>query len=204
MVTIDISSLPVVTSFDTASSSPANLPGAPTSTADDGHHCPPIPTPSATSTVVIDQSDADMEIGTPISPVAISANQPDAMGVDSPTTSPPSTPVDEVSQPVQATPQPGAATSTPVHAATEPSSRPTLADILKGHEEIRKYKAFKKAAFKVEMPKPLAADLRAIEMLFAEGRHTNCNVSHGLGNGSRIRSNPTRPYSPILCAGSRQ
>nr|CCA19830.1 AlNc14C80G5242 [Albugo laibachii Nc14] len=111
-----------------------------------------------------------MEIGTPISPVAISANQLDAMEVDAHTASPPSTPVDEASQPVQATPQPGAATSTPVHAATEPSPRSTLADISKGHEEIRKDKATKKAAFKVEMPKPLAADLRAIEMLFAEGR----------------------------------
>nr|CCA18141.1 AlNc14C46G3696 [Albugo laibachii Nc14] len=102
------------------------------------------------STVIIDQSDANREIGTPISPVAISANQPDAMEL--------------------ATPQPGAATSTLVHAATEPSPRPTLDDILKGHEEIRKDKASKKAAFTVEMPKLLAADLRAIEMLFAEGR----------------------------------
>nr|CCA28092.1 AlNc14C1112G12782 [Albugo laibachii Nc14] len=124
MVTTDISSLPVVTSSDPASSSPAKLPGAPTSTADDGHHCPPIPTPSATSTVVIDQSDADKEIGTPISPAARSANQPNAMEVDAHTESPPSTPVDEASQPVQATPQPGAATSTLVHAATEPSPRP--------------------------------------------------------------------------------
>nr|CCA17146.1 AlNc14C30G2849 [Albugo laibachii Nc14] len=87
-----------------------------------------------------------MEIETPLPPVLISSNQPAAMEVDDITASPPSNPVEQA----------------PV---TRP--RPTLADKLKGHEEI-----LKKAAFKVEMRKPLAADLRAIEQLFEAGRPT--------------------------------
>nr|CCA17457.1 AlNc14C35G3128 [Albugo laibachii Nc14] len=53
-------------------------------------------------------------------------------------------------------------------AKTDP--RPTLADILKGKEEIRKDKAAKQARFKAAMPKPIAADVRAVEKLFANGR----------------------------------
>ena len=49
-------------------------------------------------------------------------------------------------------------------------NRPTLADILKRPEELRKDKATKKAQWKVGMPKPLAADLHAIDKLFEDGR----------------------------------
>ncbi|CCI49782.1 unnamed protein product [Albugo candida] len=62
-----------------------------------------------------------------------------------------------------------AATSLPVLSVNKPvhkETRPLLADILKGHEEIHKGKAVKKATWKVEMPKLLAADLSAIKKHF--------------------------------------
>nr|CCA13858.1 AlNc14C1G1 [Albugo laibachii Nc14] len=95
MVSIDISSLPVTTSSIPASTSPANLPGASTSSEDTGPRHPPIPSNSALSNDKIGQSEAAMEIETPLSPVMISSNQPAAMEVDDITTSPPSNPVDQ-------------------------------------------------------------------------------------------------------------
>nr|CCA23002.1 AlNc14C176G8114 [Albugo laibachii Nc14] len=92
-----------------------------------------------------------MEIETPLSPVLISSNQPAAMEVDDIIASPPPNPVEQ---------------------APVIGPRPTLADILKVHEVIRKDKALKKATFKIEMPNPLAADLRAIEQIFEAGRPT--------------------------------
>nr|CCA26180.1 AlNc14C354G10937 [Albugo laibachii Nc14] len=61
-------------------------------------------------------------------------------------------------------------TSKPGSATEATGPWPTLADILKGNEEIRKDKAHKKMAFKVEMPESLAADLHAIEKLFEDDR----------------------------------
>ncbi|KAL0583446.1 hypothetical protein ABG067_006682 [Albugo candida] len=56
--------------------------------------------------------------------------------------------------------------SKPVKQAKKSGNRPSLADILQVQEEIRKGKARTKAQFQVEIPKPLAADLRAIEKVF--------------------------------------
>ncbi|CCI11676.1 unnamed protein product [Albugo candida] len=164
MVSIDISSLPTVTSPDADHPYPNNLSvtspdvgnlslrnssvidplpvkDAPTSS--------PIPSNPLPADVVIGQSEADMEIETPLSPNPIPANQPVAIEVDDALPSAPRSPVEQ---------------------GKKTGNRPSLADILKGHEEIRKDKAAQKATWKVEMPKLLASDLRTIEKLFEEGR----------------------------------
>ncbi|CCI46830.1 unnamed protein product [Albugo candida] len=164
MVSIDISSLPTVTSPDADHPYPNNLS---LTSPDVGNLSPrnssvsdPLPVKDAPTSspilsnplpadVVIGQSEADMEIETPLSPNPIPANQPVAMEVDDALPSAPRKPVEQ---------------------GKKTGNRPSLADILKGHEEIRKDKAAKKATWKVEMPKPLASDLRAIEKLFEEGR----------------------------------
>ena len=56
-----------------------------------------------------------------------------------------------------------AKTSTPVKGIM-------LADILRSQEKIRKDKKKAKSAFRVEIPKPSAANLREIEQLYADGR----------------------------------
>nr|CCA17567.1 AlNc14C37G3231 [Albugo laibachii Nc14] len=50
------------------------------------------------------------------------------------------------------------------------ATRPILADIIKGHEEISNDKASTKAKGKAELPKPIASDLNAIDRLFEEVR----------------------------------
>ena len=51
-----------------------------------------------------------------------------------------------------------------------PAHGPSLASVLKQQEELRKDKEQKKAKYQVEMPKPLGADIYAIEKLYADGR----------------------------------
>ena len=149
MVTIDISSLPIVTSPDVGSTSPCNVSVTDTLPAESTATRTPLPSDSTASAEVIGQSETEMEIETPLSPTPISANQPVPMEVDDNTAS---------------------SASKPVRTTSETDHRPSLAEILKGQEEVRKDKAIKKAKWKVEMPKPLASDLRAIEQLFQDGR----------------------------------
>ena len=61
--------------------------------------------------------------------------------------------------------------ATPESATTStPAKGPTLADVLRSQEKIRKDKKKANSAFRVEIPKPSAANLREIEHLFADGR----------------------------------
>ena len=149
MVTIDISSSPIVTSSDVSTTSASTVSVIATLPSESAAASKPIPSVSTPSPEVIGQSGTEMEIETPLSPTPISANEPVAMEVDDNSTS---------------------STSKPVQEASGTDPRPSLAEILKGQEEIRKDKAAKKAKWKVEMPKPLASDLRAIEQLFQDGR----------------------------------
>ena len=57
-----------------------------------------------------------------------------------------------------------------------PAKGPTLADVLRSQEKLCKDKEKAKTAFRVELPKPSAANLREIENLFAEG-HPSWEVS---------------------------
>lgn len=86
-----------------------------------------------------------METETPLFPFPFPANQLIAMEADGTLPS---------------------SSSKPVKQAKKSGNRPSLADILQVQEEIRKGKARTKAQFQVEIPKPLAADLRAIEKVF--------------------------------------
>ncbi|KAL0583388.1 hypothetical protein ABG067_006623 [Albugo candida] len=156
-VSIDISSLPTVTSpgadhpypnnLSVSSPDVGNLSHRNSSVSDslpvnDTPTSSPIPSNPLPADVVIGQSEADVEIETPLSPNPIPANQPVAMEVDDALPSAPRRPVEQ---------------------GKKTGKWPCLADILKSHEEIHKDKAAKKATWKVEMPKPLASDLRAIE-----------------------------------------
>ncbi|CCI50852.1 unnamed protein product [Albugo candida] len=124
MVTIDISSLPIVTSPDVSSTSTCNVSVTDTLPAESTAIRTPLPSDSTTSAGVIGQSETEMEIETPLSPTPISANQPVPMEVDDNTAS---------------------SASKPVETACETDHRPSLAEILKGQEEARKDKAVKKA-----------------------------------------------------------
>nr|CCA19881.1 AlNc14C81G5291 [Albugo laibachii Nc14] len=120
-----------------------------------------------------------MEIETPLSPTSIPATQAVAMEIDaSGASSPPK----------------------PINNSGETAPRPTLADVLKGHEEIRKDKARKKAMFKAEMPKPLAADLHAIEQLFANRRPSWEVLSSHL-TAAQTFAIPTAKISLVLETG---
>nr|CCA20180.1 AlNc14C87G5575 [Albugo laibachii Nc14] len=53
---------------------------------------------------------------------------------------------------------------------------PTLADLLKSQESLRKDKARAKAQYRVELPKPKASDIKAIMKLYADGEHPEWSV----------------------------
>ncbi|CCI43602.1 unnamed protein product [Albugo candida] len=138
-VSIDISSLPTVTSpvvdhpypnnLSVTSPDVGNLALRNSSVSDplpvkDAPTSSPIPSDPLPVDVIIGQSDTDMEFETPLSPIPIPANQPVAMEV------------------VDALPS---ASRKSVEQGQKTGSRPSLADILKVHEEFRKDKAPKKA-----------------------------------------------------------
>ena len=114
MNTVDISSLLIVTSPDVGSTSTCNLSvtgNLPTERTSTGT---PIPSASATSAGVIGQSE---KIATRPSPNSISTNQTVPMEVG------------------DALPS---ATLNPGEPVTGTGNRPCLADILKGHEELKR------------------------------------------------------------------
>ena len=76
---------------------------------------------------------------------------------------------DSAPLPVPNTVSKPAATPESVTTST-PAKGPTLADVLRSQETIRKDKKKANSAFRVEIPKPSAANLRAIEHLYADGR----------------------------------
>nr|CCA18928.1 AlNc14C59G4391 [Albugo laibachii Nc14] len=150
MVSIEILSLPTVPSPVNGTSNPCNVSDEATPSPHVATTCPPNAVDGSTLSLDIAQSEGADELTTTGSPsTVISANKPTAMDVDD----------TGVSSTTEAEPKP-----------KKNDNRPTLADTLKGPEELRKDKAAKKTQWKVEMPKPLAADLHAIDKLFEDGR----------------------------------
>nr|CCA15735.1 AlNc14C14G1641 [Albugo laibachii Nc14] len=146
-------------------------------------------------------------------PPAVVTSLPEREHADSP--EPPITP-SEVCMDMDPTPSPtSAAPSAPMevddttasssspptfHEPVPTANRPTLADILKGYNEIRKDKAAQKAKWKVEMPKPIASDLQAIDQLFEGGRPSWAVLSAHL-QAAKPFTIPTAQFSVVLETG---
>ncbi|KAL0584527.1 hypothetical protein ABG067_005706 [Albugo candida] len=56
-------------------------------------------------------------------------------------------------------------------ASVDDTKSPTLADLIKPQESLRKDQARARAKFRVELPKPKASDIESIMRLYADGQH---------------------------------
>nr|CCA19827.1 AlNc14C80G5239 [Albugo laibachii Nc14] len=67
-------------------------------------------------------------------------------------------------------------TRTRATASEDKPERPTLADLIKSKESLRKDKAREKSQYRVELPKPKASDIKAIVQLYADGGDVDWSV----------------------------
>nr|CCA26215.1 AlNc14C358G10971 [Albugo laibachii Nc14] len=82
----------------------------------------------------------------------------------------------------------------------EPVTKSNWSTLVKGHEEIRKDKAAAKAKSKVDIPKHIASELKAIDQLFEEGRPTWDVLSAHL-TAAKPFAIPTARLSVVLETG---
>ena len=91
--------------------------------------------------------------------------------------------------------------SGPVTKKVDTKKIPTLAELLKSQESLRKDKARVKAQYRVELAKPKASDIEAIMQLYADGGHPEWSVLAGKLEAARPFQIPKASFPMILETG---